>query len=36
MDMVHTSKEGAMINAEAVIEGIRYLEKCRLKNYLKK
>ena len=36
MDMVHTSKEGAIINAEAVIEGIRYLEKCRLKSYLKK
>lgn len=36
MDMVHTSKEGAIINAEAVIESIRYLEKCRLKSYLKK
>lgn len=34
-DMVHTSREGAVIHAEAVIEGIRSLDGCCLKKYLK-
>jgi rhamnogalacturonan acetylesterase len=34
-DHTHTTKAGAIFNAEAVAEGIRSLEKCRLKKYLK-
>lgn len=32
-DLVHTSKEGAIMNAESVIEGIRQLDKCNLKSF---
>jgi lysophospholipase L1-like esterase len=31
----HTSPEGARINAESVVEGIKQLKDCTLKNYLK-
>lgn len=34
-DLVHTSKEGAVMNAESVIMGIRQLDGCDLKNFLK-
>jgi lysophospholipase L1-like esterase len=33
-DKTHTNKEGALINAEQVVKGIRDLKKCKLKNYL--
>lgn len=33
-DLVHTSKEGAIMNAESVAEGISRLEKCDLKSFL--
>lgn len=32
--MVHTSKEGAVMNAESVIEGISRLDECNLKKFL--
>ncbi|CAN5805459.1 hypothetical protein BH11BAC3_BH11BAC3_43550 [soil metagenome] len=32
----HTNKEGAVINAEKVVEGIQSLKHCKLKNCLKK
>ena len=35
-DMVHTSKKGAIMNAESVVEGICRLQNCDLKKYLKK
>ena len=34
-DHTHTNKEGAELNAGKVIEGIRDLKKCKLKNYLR-
>ncbi len=34
-DHTHTTVAGAVVNAESVVEGIRLLEKCELKNYLK-
>lgn len=34
-DMVHTTKEGAIMNAASVVEGIRDLKHCNLKKYLK-
>lgn len=34
-DMVHTTKEGAIMNAVSVVEGIRDLKHCKLKKYLK-
>lgn len=33
--MVHTTKEGAIMNAVSVVEGIRDLKHCKLKKYLK-
>lgn len=33
-DLVHTSKEGAIMNAESVIEGIGQLDECNLKSFL--
>ena len=33
-DKTHTNKEGALLNAEQVVKGIRDLKKCTLKNYL--
>lgn len=33
-DLVHTSKEGAVMNAESVIEGISRLDECNLKKFL--
>jgi rhamnogalacturonan acetylesterase len=33
-DHTHTTKAGAIINAEAVVEGIRELKGCKLKKYL--
>lgn len=33
-DLVHTSKEGAIMNAKSVIEGIGQLDKCNLKSFL--
>jgi rhamnogalacturonan acetylesterase len=34
-DKTHTNKEGAVLNAEQVVTGIRQLEKCKLKNFLR-
>lgn len=34
-DSVHNTQEGAVLNAESVVEGIRSLQNCDLKNYLK-
>ena len=34
-DSVHNTQEGAVLNAESVVEGIRSLTDCDLKNYLK-
>jgi hypothetical protein len=34
-DHTHTNKEGAELNAQKVIEGIKELKKCKLKKYLK-
>ena len=33
-DNTHTSPEGAALNARAVVEGLRELKDCSLKNYL--
>ena len=33
-DKTHTNKEGAVINAQEVVAGIRQLTKCELKNFL--
>lgn len=33
-DLVHTSKEGAIMNAKSVIEGIGQLDECNLKSFL--
>ena len=33
-DKTHTNKEGALLNAEQVVKGIRNIKKCKLKNYL--
>ena len=33
-DWTHTLREGAEINAKCVVDGIRFLQECRLKNYL--
>lgn len=35
-DHTHTSKTGAILNAQTVAEGIRGLKNCRLKAVLKK
>lgn len=35
-DHTHTNEAGAIINATAVAEGIKYLQKCRLKKFLRK
>ncbi len=32
-DHTHTNREGAILNAQKVIEGIKDLKKCKLKNY---
>ena len=34
-DSVHNAQEGAVLNAESVVEGIRSLQNCDLKDYLK-
>jgi len=34
-DHTHTNKEGAELNAQKVVEGIKDLKKCKLKNYLR-
>jgi len=34
-DHTHTNREGAILNAEKVIEGIKGLQKCKLKEYLR-
>lgn len=34
-DSVHNTQEGAVLNAESVVEGIRSLQNCDLKDYLK-
>ncbi|WP_239496995.1 rhamnogalacturonan acetylesterase [Bacteroides ilei] len=34
-DSVHNTQEGAVLNAESVVEGIRALDNCSLKDYLK-
>jgi len=34
-DHTHTNKEGAILNAEAVVSGMKMLDKCKLKAYLK-
>ena len=33
-DKTHTNKEGALLNADQVVNGIRNLKKCKLKKYL--
>jgi lysophospholipase L1-like esterase len=35
VDRVHTTKEGALINGQSVIEGLKELNDCSLKNYIK-
>ena len=35
-DHTHTNEAGAIINARAVAEGIKHLQKCRLKKFLRK
>ncbi len=35
-DWTHTKREGAEINAACVVEGIKTLETCALKDYLRK
>ena len=34
-DHTHTNKEGAEINAQKVVDGIKDLKKCKLKKYLR-
>ncbi len=34
-DHTHTNKDGAILNAQKVVEGVKELKKCKLKKYLK-
>jgi len=34
-DHTHTNRQGAVLNAESVIKGIRTLKSCELRKYIK-